>query len=171
MGAYPDCDKCPSIWDLYWYIFVIVIVTTYVLWRMSRYRKKWQAAKAIMMADMGGDNLVLFKDAVKGKGDMPYMPTNDDNMMMSNNPMFEIEADNLARKQALLQEELDKEKLNGAAATIEALQAEREAMRKKMQDLMKKNQHLEDNNEKKGRKKVVPKGKKTQFGQQGVGLD
>ena len=44
-------------------------------------------------------------------------------------------------------------------------------MRKKMQDLMKKNQHLEDNNEKKGRKKVVPKGKKTQFGQQGVGLD
>ena len=124
--AYPDCDKCPSIWDLYWYIFVIVIVmvvviglvTTYVLWRMSRYRKKWQAAKAIMMADMGGDNLVLFKDAVKGKGDMPYMPTNDDNMMMSNNPMFEIEADNLARKQALLQEELDKEKLNGAAVSL-----------------------------------------------------
>ena len=56
-------------------------------------------------------------------------------------------------------------------ATIEALQAEREAMRKKMQDLMKKNQHLEDSNEKKGRKKAVPKGKKTQFGQQGVGLD
>ena len=57
-------------------------------------------------------------------------------------------------------------------ATIEALQAEREAMRKKMQDLMKKNQHLEDHKEKKGRKVVKPKGKKTQFGQTAaVGLD
>ena len=54
---------------------------------------------------------------------------------------------------------------------IEALQAEKEAMRKKMQDLMKKNQHLEDKNDKKTKKKPAARAKKTQFGQQGVGLD
>jgi hypothetical protein len=48
---------------------------------------------------------------------MPYMPGGDEGMNMSNNPMFEIEADNLARKQAMLQEELDKEKLSGAAVS------------------------------------------------------
>merc|ERR1711871_20136 len=111
--AFPKCSECPGIWDLYWWAFVIgigvfvliALITTYVLYRMSRYRKKWKMAKAIMMQDMGGGGLVLFKDAVKTGNEPMFAPTGQDEML-TNNPMFEIERDNLARKQQALDEDL-----------------------------------------------------------------
>merc|ERR1711988_1974611 len=131
---------------------LIALITAYVLYRMSRYRRKWRAAKAIMMQDMGGEGLVLFKDAVKTGHEPMFAPQGQDEML-TNNPMFEIERDNLSRKQAALDEELEnqyKSDLDNKDATIEALQKEREDMRKRMQMMLRKQQQMEDQASKKG---------------------
>jgi hypothetical protein len=169
---FPSCDKCPGIWDLYWWAFVIgigvfvliALITSYVLYRMSRYRTKWKMATAIMLHDMGGEGLVLFKDAVKTGQEPMFAPAGQDEML-TNNPMFEIERDNLQRKQAALDEDLAnqmKGEIEGKDATIEALLKEKKAMQERMRMMLQKQQVMEDRANKSGGGDPR-RAKKTQF--------
>ena len=66
-----------------------------------RYRKKWKAAKDMMMQDMDGDGLALFKDASDNSLER------DPNEKLSGNPMFEIERAELDTKKKKLDADID----------------------------------------------------------------
>lgn len=175
IGNYPSCDTCPDIWRLYWWAFVIglgvlvliALITTYVLYRMSRYRNKWRAAKALMMADMGAESVVVFKEGLKNPGQF-IPPNQDDGVIYDMNPMHNLDAMNderlkLAEQQRLADEEAARNALNSKDAQIDALLKKEEAMKAQMRKLMQANQ-LHEDRAKKGRGGDVGKtGKKTQF--------